>query len=132
MQSQFFVVGVIHRKLDDSSGRNALAKMVKKLVCQHREHGALVVSKALLRNEQHQSGGMRSEFSSTLFRCLESSFVDPQLARKDGSRVAQSLTRVPDQLRINARERRWIHLVVAQSELTFAMDLHRGYAFHQC
>ena len=69
-------------------------------------------------NQQHQGGGLRIGFSAALFPFLQSSFVDPQLARKDGSRVAQSLTRVPDQLRINPGERRWINLVVAQSELT--------------
>ena len=52
-------------------------------------------------NQQHQGGGLRIGFSAALFPFLQSSFVDPQLARKDGSRVAQSLTRVPDQLRIN-------------------------------
>jgi len=68
-------------------------------------------------NEQHQCGGLRIGFSTALFPFLQGSFVDPQLARKDRSREAQFLARVPDQLRINLGERRWINFVAAQGEL---------------
>src|SRR6266478_1737851 len=82
-------------------------------------------------NEQHQCGGLRIGFSAALFPFLQSSFVDPQLARKNRSRTMQPLARVADQLRINLGARRWINFVAAQSELAFAMALHRSYAFHQ-
>src|SRR5438094_8913802 len=65
-------------------------------------------------------------FGAALFPFLQGSFVDPQLARKNRSRAAQLLARVPDQIRINLGERRWINFVAAQSELAFAMGLHRG------
>ena len=68
-------------------------------------------------NEQHQCGGLRIGFSAALFPFLQSSFVDPQLARKNRSRTMQPLARVADQLRINLGERRWINFVAAQVSL---------------
>jgi len=68
-------------------------------------------------NEQHQCGALRIGFSAALFPFLQSSFVNPQFARKNRSRTAQLLARVPDKLRINLGERCWINFVAAQVSL---------------
>lgn len=85
----------------------------------------------VLADQQNQSCCLRTRSSAALFPLLKCLFVDPQLPGEDNARTMQSLTCVSNQFGVNLRKRSRLDLVAAQCQSTFAVALHRRYAFHQ-